>query len=319
VANVVGDSASAEFSAYVAEFENQFNFSAEDVKPSMETSLSEWIRASAWWFLQGRSELESVMRSRAAGAPGNAQRSEQLQQSIIHLAKSWWINNSVIVQHPELTRFGSMSVDAIATLARTSGDYRFSSLLELYQSLTSNLRGLAMSMKRNNIMPSLAEAQHALSSRGVDTAIWIKYPFFSPDVCAVLSGATSRSMLVENSANIPYLVELMPLKDTERIFCYGRMFVAAYISSGEDNSQMYAIPCMLSITRDRSDWNVTAAITSQTELVNLIITSDKKRGQTWSDVRWQVKTCAMTIRLPRGFELDINFNEPDFKMLCKIV
>ena len=322
LANVVGDSAVSGFTAYVAQYENVFGTAAESVKPTRETSLSEWVRAGSWWFLNGRSELEAVMRASRSSSGGSAPQSpstNQLQQSIVNLAKSWWINQRIVPQHPELHRFGNVSTDVMVTLARTAGDRRTAELLGHHQAIISNLRALAMSMKRNNILPSEQSAQFAIS-QGVDTAIWLKYPFFSPDVSAVLSGMASRSMLVENnSAKIPNITEIMPIKDTETHFCYGRMFVQAYVSSGEDDSQQYAIPCMISITRDRTAWDVIATITSQSELVNISIQSDRKLGPTWKDVSWHVRTCGMSVRLPRGFELDINFEQSDFKMIWKIV
>ena len=319
MANVVGDSATADFASYVAEYEKIFSVAAESVKPSMESSLSEWIRASVWWFLEGRAALESVMRARppSRGAAHSIS-TEQLQQAVVNLAKAWWINQHVVPRHPELRRFGNINTDAMVAVASTAGEHRTSNLLSLHQNLIASLRALAMSMKRNNILPSVASAQSALSC-GVDTSIWLKYPFFSADVAAVLSGTASRSMLVESQSKNHDIAEIMPIKDTDRCFFYGRMFVEAFISSGEDDSQQYAIPCMLSITREITDWNVIATITSQSELVNIIVQSDRKQGPTWHDVQWDVRNHALTLRLPRGFELDINFKEADFKMLWKIV
>ncbi|KAL1958803.1 hypothetical protein VTO42DRAFT_3640 [Malbranchea cinnamomea] len=321
LANVVGDNAVTAFAAYVAQYEEVFSISAEERKASKETSLSEWVRASAWWFLNGRAELESTMRSARSAAGGSTPQSpstDSLQQSTVNLAKAWWINQRIVPRHPELHRFGNVSTDTMATLARTAGDRRTAELLGYHQSIVSNLRALAMSMKRNNILPS-EDSAHVAFSGGVDTSVWVKYPSFSPDVCAVLSGMASRSMLVESTVKVPNVAEIMPIKDTETHFCYGRMFVDAYISSGDDDSQKYAIPCMLSITRDRTAWGVIAAITSQSELVNIVIQSDRKQGPKWADVTWHVRSCSMTVRLPRGFELDVKFNQPDFKTLWKIV
>lgn len=321
LANVVNDSAVAGFTAYVAQYENVFSMAAENMKPTRETSLSEWVRASAWWFLSGRSELESAMRSARSSSGGGAPQSpstNQLQQAAVNLAKSWWINQRIIPQHPDLHRFGNVSTDVMVTLSRTAGDRRTAELLGHHQGVISNLRALSMSMKRNNILPSEHSAQAAIA-QGVDTTIWLKYPFFSPDVSTVLSGMVSRSMLVENNAKIPNISEIMPTKDTETHFSYARMFVEVFVSSGEDDSQQYAIPCMISITRDRTAWDVIATITSQSELVNIVIQSDRKQGPTWADVSWHVRTCGMSVRLPRGFELDINFSQPDFKMIWKVV
>jgi hypothetical protein len=40
--------------------------------------------------------------------------------------------------------------------------------------------------------------------------------------------------------------------------------------------QQYAMPCALTIVRERADWYVFAAITSQSQLINILIQSDRK-------------------------------------------
>ncbi|EEP76828.1 conserved hypothetical protein [Uncinocarpus reesii 1704] len=317
VATAVGDTALADFSDYVGNFGQLFSLAAESAKPSMETSLVEWVRACVWWFLKGRGELEAFMRSRPSSSGASSAQSDQSQQAVVNLAKAWWINQSIIPQHPELARFGRVSTDAMLSVAKNMGDLRVAHLITLHQNMIGHLRGLALSMKRHSMLPSGNDAPSLLQS--VDTSIWIKYPFFAPDISAILSGSFSKSMLVDTSTKQADLGDVMPMGDSSRYFCYGRMFVDARISSGEDSSQEIAIPCMLSITRNRQDWNVIATITSQSELVNIAIQPDKNQGPTWADVDWQVRACSMRLRLPRGFELNVHFKQPDFNMLWKIV
>ncbi|KAI1927221.1 hypothetical protein LOZ65_002347 [Ophidiomyces ophidiicola] len=320
VTNTVGDTALSDFSDYVGNFSQLFSFAAENVKPSMETSLSEWVRACVWWFLKGRGELEAFMRTRpssAGGSPAHMALGDQSQQAVVNLSKAWWINQTIIPQHPELAKFGRISTDAMLSVAKSTGDSRIVHLITLHQSMISHLRGLAMSMKRHNLLPSGNDPAPLVQS--IDSSIWMKYPFFAPDISAILSGSFSKSMLVDTSIKQPDLGDMMPMGDTSRYFCYGRMFVEARISSGDDDCQQIAIPCVLSITRERGDWNVIATITSQTELVNIIIQADKKQGATWTDVTWHVRSCSMQLRLPRGFELDVRFHQADFSMIWKIV
>lgn len=319
VTNLVGDSALTEFSACVEQYNELFSYAAEDVKPSRETSLEEWVKATVWWFLKGRGELEASLRSRSSGNPGNSSPGPTVdtsQQGVVNLAKAWWINQHIIPQHPELEKFGKISTDAMLAVAKTTGDQRMSNLIGLHQTLLSHLRALAMSMKRNNILPAAADQ---IVSDGTDTSIWVKYPFFTPDISAVLSGSVSKSMVVDPSSNSKDIADMMPLGDTSRYFCYGRMFVEAHLTSQDDESQEYIVPCMLSITRDRTDWHVIASITSQNELVNIVIQSDKRQRPTWSDVEWQLKFKSMCVRLPRAFELDVRFQDADFKTIWKIV
>ncbi|EEH10917.1 conserved hypothetical protein [Histoplasma capsulatum G186AR] len=317
-ANAVSNDALADFTARAAQYNDIFSDAAESVKPSMETSLSEWIRASVWWFLKGRSDVEASMRPQPSNGGGNSPSdADRTCQGVLNLAKTWWITEHIVPGHPELSRFGNMSLDTLIAVTTTAGDQRLSSLMSVRHATLSHLRALAISMKRNNILPAAMEHVHL--SRGIDTTIWVRYPFFAPDISAVLSGQVTRSMLMDTARKTTDIGDVMPLGDSSRYFCYGRMFVEAYLSSSEDDSQQFAIPCVLSIIRDRGDWNVLVSITSQNELVNVMIQGDKKHGPTWADVDWQVRTNSMRIRLPRGFELDIQFDQADFKMIWKIV
>ncbi|KAL5045051.1 hypothetical protein BDW71DRAFT_90462 [Aspergillus fruticulosus] len=311
VANQFGDVAYVEFKEYAGRYWGAIELSAETVKPLMETSLTEWVRAAAWWFMRGKKRLEAYARSRSR--PDSRPSPEMAQQAVVDLAKALWINETIVPQHQEMTRYGAMSTDALIAVASTTGDKQLSDLLRVHQSVLSHLRSLAVSIKRNNILSAIPPETES------DTSVWVRYPFFAPDVSAVLSGATSRSMLLDNSGKGPTFVQMMPLGDSSRYFSYGSMFVEVSVSSSEDDNQQFSMPCALSIIRDRGDWYVLAAITSQSDLVNVMIQPDKKKGPTWDDVDWQVRTHSMRVKLPRGFELDVMFKEDDFKMLWNIV
>ncbi|KAJ5893125.1 hypothetical protein N7504_009816 [Penicillium tannophilum] len=312
VAAQVGDTAFTEFKGYVARYDSLLRLAAESVKPLMETSLAEWIRASIWWFLRGKTRLETYARTRANCPPSYA------KQAVIDLGKAFWINENIVPAHPELSRYGQqMGIDALLAVANTTGDKEMVDLLSLHQTTLNHLRSLSMSIKRNNIIALIDEDD--ASPNHLDTSVWLRYPFFAPDVSAVLSGSAKRSMLADKPGKAPSMVFTMPLGDTARYFSYGSMFVQASVSSSEDDSQQYAMPCCLAIIRERADWYVFAAITSQSQLVNVMIQSDRKQGPTWEDVEWQARTYSMRVKLPRGFELDVMFKEEDFKTLWNIV
>ncbi|KAJ9200424.1 hypothetical protein DTO164E3_3999 [Paecilomyces variotii] len=308
-ASAVGDSAFAEFAAYAERSYPLFRLAAANSKPVLETPLAEWIRTAVWWFLRGRSRLEAAVRSRKHNL------AEAARQAVVDLAKSLWINQEIVPQLAEIARYGQGGVDALLAIASSTGDQYLADTLGLHQGMMSHLRALTMSMKRNNIIAAAPE-QDVLDQR-LDTSVWIKYPQFTPDVVTILSGAT-KSMVVDRAAKAN-TAEMMPLSDTPRFFTYGSMFVSAYVSSGDDDSDQYAIPCVLSIIRDRGDWYVLAAISSQNDLVNIVIQSDRKKGPTWDDVQWQVKSFSIEVRLPRGFRLDVVFDESDFKIIWNIV
>lgn len=311
VANQLGDTAFVEFKDYTAQYNSLLQRTAESAKPLMETSLAEWIRASVWWFLRGKTRLETYARSWSSCPPSYA------KQAVIDLGKTLWINQNFVLNHSELSRYGSMSVDALLAVVSTTGDKETADLLSLHQTILNHLRSLSISIKRNNILSVIASDDD--SSSYLDTSVWLRYPFFAPDVSAVLSGAATRSMLVDKGDKVPSMTHMMPLGDTNGYFSYGSMFVQVCVSSSDDEGQQYAMPCVLTIIRERTDWYVLAAISSQSQLVNLMIQSDRKKGPTWDDVDWQIKTNSMRAKLPRGFELDVMFREDDFKTLWNIV
>ncbi|KAJ5180905.1 hypothetical protein N7492_004115 [Penicillium capsulatum] len=311
VATQVGDTAFTEFKEYVTRYDGLFQMAAESVKPLMETSLAEWIRAAVWWFLRGKTRLETFARSRATAPPAYA------KQAVIDLGKALWVNEQIVPGHFEVARYGAMSIDALLAVANTTGDKEMVDLLSIHQTSVNHLRSLSMSIKRNNILALIIN--DADSPSQLDTSIWLRYPFFTPDVSAVLSGATTRSMLADKPGKAPSMIYMMPMGDTSRYFSYGSMFVQACVSSSDDDDQQYAMPCCLTIIRERADWYVFAAITSQSQLVNVMIQADRKQGPTWDDVEWQVRTHSMSVKLPRGFELSVMFKEEDFKTLWNIV
>ncbi|EED12669.1 conserved hypothetical protein [Talaromyces stipitatus ATCC 10500] len=312
VANAMGDTAYQEFTAYVERFSSLYGLAAENVKPLMETSFAEWVRASTWWFLRGRSRLESAVRS------GRNPETVEATQAVVDLGKAWWISTQIVPKHPEVTRYGRMSIDTLVAVVNTTGDHRMAGLVNIHQKILNHLRALTVSMKRNQILSAIGSNSH-VNDHPLDTNIWVRYPFFAPDVAAAVSGSNRRSMLVDSSplASTP---EMMLVGDTSRYFSYGTMFVEVSLTGDEeDDTTQYAIQCVLSIRRDKSDWYVLAAISSQSELVNILIQGDRKNGPTWDDVQWQVKARTMTVKLRRGFQLNVAFQEKDFKMLWNIV
>jgi hypothetical protein len=84
VANQVGDTAFTEFKDYIARYDSLLHMSAETAKPLMETTLTEWIRAAVWWFLRGKTRLETFARARATAPPSYA------KQAVIDLGKALW-------------------------------------------------------------------------------------------------------------------------------------------------------------------------------------------------------------------------------------
>ncbi|RAK77079.1 uncharacterized protein BO72DRAFT_378266 [Aspergillus fijiensis CBS 313.89] len=321
IANQLGDTAFADLKGYVVQFRDPIEIAAESAKPLVGTPLSEWMRAALWWFLRGKKRLEAYARSRPSSSSSGVRSpqtrpAESAKQAVVDLAKALWITENIVPQHEELARYGSMSVDALLAVASTTGNKELADLLSLSQTISNHLRSLAMSIKRNNILMTLAQER---SPSDIDSTVWVQYPAFAPDVAAILSGTATKSLLVDTSGKAHSFVQMMPLGDTNRYFSYGSMFVDVCITSSDDDDKQHPVPCALSIIRDRADWYVFAAITSQSDLVNIVIQSDKKNGPTWESVNWHVRSHSMRVKLPRGFELHVQFQEEDFKNIWNIV
>ncbi len=307
-ATAVAENALEDFSERVQHFNKLFDLAAEAFKPIPETAFCEWIRAATWWFLKGRGELENAIRSRPQGDSR-----QKPTQAYVNLAKAWWIAEQITPQHSEPRRYGNGALSNLVSVARNVGDESMADLIEAHQHIVTQLRALTMSMKRNNFLPPRQDQGPLI--QGLDTSIWVQYPYFTPDVSTMLSGKTSKSMVLETPMPSKGLSEIMPLGDSKRYFSYGRTFVTVSLSSDEDDSNEFALPCVLSTVRERADWQMKASIASQNGLVNLSIQANKKLGPTWDDVRWRVRENAMQVRLPRGFELNIQFDDRDFKSI----
>ncbi|KAI5310528.1 hypothetical protein KEM55_005791 [Ascosphaera atra] len=338
--SAVTQNALSDFTLTAKQYYDIFEASAQDVSSHLsgveEKGLTEWIRTSVWWVLKGRSQLEAAIRNPTAAPVFQ-------KQGAVNLAKAWWINNEVVPTHAELSRLKQqisnahgddggdglrVGTEVMLGLARNLGDARMSSLITLHQTVSSHIRALATSMKRNNInlVPPVD-----LQEGELDTSIWLHYPYFGADVTALLSTLVPRTLRVDqrNKASDIDIGELMPFADTSRFFNYGRMFVTAVVQSDDDDDEDIAdarnqeMRCVLSLARERSEWHIQAFIASQNNLVNLVIQSDKRQGPTWHDVRFDSRHLSMKVRLSRGWKLEIRFTGMDgkaeFERLWKMV
>lgn len=303
-----GDAALDDFAERVEHMRGIFKLTGEIKKPITSHAPMQWLRAASWWFLKGRSGLEVMIRNRPRG---QTQDQQKLTQAHVDLAKAWWILTEVLDTHPDVKRYARSGSQADA--ARAAGDEESAEILEVQEATLSSLKGLLVSVSRNQVMPP----ENALI-QGQDQNIWVDYPTFTPDVEAVLAGK-SRSIVVDSAARQINTRSVMPLSDTKEDFCYGRIFVNVGISTedGDDLSHI-SLPCVLTIMRPHNDWNVKLGICSQTDLLTCAVQGDPKKGVTWDNVKWKTSTRGLYIRLPRGFTLSLDLEEKDYRMLWGI-
>lgn len=277
------DDALRDFSARTSHLFNLFRLSSESVKPLSTYPLEDLMRAAFWWFIKGRCQLESTLRERPSSAEAQKMCHLMRQQSHADLAKSLWLSETVISQR-----------------LNDSGQANTNEILDCKQVILSSLRKIAVSMKRNNILPP--EGRDAPLNPGLDASIW------TPD-------DGNRSLLgSQSTTSVPYLSEAYPLGDTSQTFHFGRVFADAILVE-DAASQQYRCPVLLSMIRAQNEHSMSIIIVNQNSTLNVLIKSDKSRGTTWNHVRWQAKLNTIEITLPRGFLLRVRFSEQDFRLL----
>ncbi|KAI9815598.1 MAG: hypothetical protein M1832_005459 [Thelocarpon impressellum] len=312
-----GDSSAFDdFTNRVQHLTRIFQLAADAVQATSDTPAVDWARAAVWWFLKGRTALELAIRNQASGAGRGGSPHPPSQapphQAYIDLAKAWWISHTILPQHPELSAYRGGDAAARSKASDGHGDGGAAEVWEVEQDIVRQLRGLTQSMQKHGFLPR--ESDHVLLGQGLDTSVWVSYPRFAPDVSSVLSGQSSKSLIDEPPRPSSQLREIIPVRDTSRVFTYGRMFVDALLDD-DQATQTYRLPCVLSMTRGNTDWQVSVAIASQSGLVNICVQPDRKLGTSWDDVRWSRGDCQMTVRLPRGFALVLRFAERDYRKL----
>ncbi|KAJ9157723.1 putative trans-sulfuration enzyme protein [Pleurostoma richardsiae] len=182
---------------------------------------------------------------------------------------------------------------------------------EVRQTLTSALRKLTLSMKRNGFLPP----EEAFLPQTIDKSVWIQYPHLSQDVISLLHGDWGSSLAAPQQTSAMRLLEALPLGDTTEHFCFGRFPADVFLMEQGRESKQFYIPCFLSILRPVKQRSLEVRVASQNGAVQLRIQENRDAGATWEDVLWRSDKCALEIKLPRGFLLVAQCVQRDFKFL----
>lgn len=310
----LGDIALHEFTVNTQRFYSIFQLNTSDIS---ELSFSQLMRVASWWFLKGKTELETFVRDRPV-AVNEAENGHALSfrtnpnQAYIDLAKCCWVCNERIPAHPELEQFRSSSLQSLRTSVKQYGDARLASLIDLCLTIMAHMKALALSMKRNRWLPP----EH-FEIQGLDSSILLKYPRLAPSLLNSLSRGRSTSMAEESSYSVSLL--LASICDTDIQFNYGQMFVDAMMVDLNHNGNPINIPCILSITRQKTTWDLTVAVSSQDGQIDVIIKPDgSHKSLSWKDVRWKIQLNALQICLSTTSYLELNFKKENFKTLWGI-
>jgi hypothetical protein len=299
-----------DFASRVAHMQGVFELMAQVNGQMYDHSPMEWLRVAIWWFLKGRAGMETQIRTRPKSAEPQP---ERLTQPHVDLAKTWFVLNVVLRNHPALSKYANESNEIQTRMAKEAGDASNAETFEARDAIISSLRMLLGSMKKHQSMPptqALIQGQHQ--------ELWEIYPRFTPDAASVLSGTAAKTVIVsgqpQNNAAL-----YMPVSDTKTDFCYFRMFVTVSLSTEDPNTDREPLPAIISILRPREGLAVRLAICGQTELINLTVGMDPQVGPTWRDVRWKPKGQGFNLQLRHGFVLNVDMSEPDFRSLWNIV
>ncbi|KAI1311355.1 hypothetical protein F5Y03DRAFT_342730 [Xylaria venustula] len=292
-----GDDAFETFISRTKHLYELFRLYAEQQRPLDTARPEDMSRASLWWFLKGRTSLETVIRNRPKD-PDDTRHLIARYQAYTDLAKGYWL---IEVALPEI---------AAGKYSPTGGE-----LGEVRQILISNLRKLAISMKRNGFLPP----DEPFLPQTMDKSIWIEYPALSQDIIGLLNGKWG-SMLTpsQQTARSMDALDALPIGDTSRYFMYTRVNVDVYLmEQGIESAQTY-FPCVLSVVRSPEEPHLNFVVASQNGSVSLRIQADKKAGPSWHSVKWRQESQSIEIKLPRGFLLAIQCSQMDFKILWGI-
>lgn len=313
IAKGLGEDAFSDFATRVQSFQNIF-FLGLEARP--EPSLQDWMTAATWWFLKGRSELESSVRSEPKG-PADGTTSighvpHNFRQAYVNLAKSWWIVAEITPsRYPEVKKLESQGPVSVSAIMQSFVDAKTAELVQTHVSLLSSLRSLTMSMKRNGRLPPFG-----LEMQGLDTRVFIAYPTLSPSAARLLSAGTTVAVTSQKHREITSFFP-MPIKDTERHFNYGRVFVEVILDYEKTASQT-TFPCLLLILRNKEEREITLTVTSQDWQVHLAIQPEESGALSWRDAHWETSRRCIRLDIRGDFQARIQMTEEDFRTVWGI-
>ncbi|KAF4123528.1 hypothetical protein GMORB2_6229 [Geosmithia morbida] len=296
VVAAVSDDAFNAFVTRTSHLFELFRLHSEASGPLSSRTPRDCARAGLWWFIKGRMGLEKTIRERPSSPQSQMHHEIDRQQAYTNLAKGYWLCKKVI---PEVSQLqGIAAADAEVN--------------EVTHTLVSALSKMAMSMKRNGILPP----EEAFLPQTIDKSIWVEYPALSQDVVALLSGNWGSSLsAMQHQLSTLHLLDAFPLGDAADTFSLGRFVADVYLMEQGSESHRLHIPAILSAVRPKKHTGLVFVLASQNGSLQLAIQETKSAGPKWDDVRWRSDTCSMDVRLPRGFMLAVQLTQADFRSL----
>jgi hypothetical protein len=289
-----------EFHTRMRHMRGIFKLTAERPRNIGANSLGQWLRASLWWFLRGKTELDPITRNVHPDWRGEDNLPSN-KQCYVDLAKAWWIMQEIIPTIPQSSSTNS-SADAADGLDHDE-------LMAVLQRTKWEMSRYFHKLEQRGFLPP-----PELLVQGADPEIWISYPSFPPALYTLTACLNPRTLVRQSAVN-PALAFSMPVTDSESTFSYGRFFGIAHIYGDSTVTRDTMIPCIVSIVRDRAQMLAEFLVTTQDGQINLHIQSDKRIGPSWGAVKWNAKAKSMLVSLMGEVAVEISLREADFRVL----
>lgn len=295
VVSAASDDALNTFKSRVRHLSELFRLHSEKSRPLSTCTPEDLVRGALWWFLKGRMGVETAIRERPSSPETQMRHEMAKQQAFTDLAKVCWMLEEI---------FNEVTGGKWSPTDTETGETR--------RALQSNLRKLTMSMKRNEFMPP----EEPFLPQTVDKTIWVDYPSVPQDLLALLSGFGSSSFAPQRPNTHMEMLDALPIGDTTQFFNFSRISTDVYLTERDSNdSNRFYFPCLLSTIRPQKQSNLVFVVASQNGAVQLRIQGNKNLGPVWDDVTWRNDTCALEIKLPRGFMVIVQCSQADYRML----
>jgi hypothetical protein len=287
-----------------------FGLSSEAARPMETVTLREWVRCAYWWFINGRADFHLAMRRMAADKSHQYERpmlNPQFRKSFVDIAKAWWIIDVIALQHSEISSFQRNAQGSLIDSVISTGEQTLIDTVQAWDNLREAFDDLATSMQLSGVLDG--EDNEITLVQGADTIIWMKIPKLEPQTYDVVSNSNGL---------LSSLHDLFPLNESAHQTYYGRMLVEAVITEQMPNSTRHRSLCLFSLCRAKKGPQITAALSSQSPLVSLIIQDDRSIGPAWKDIKWHATNRVLSVKTPHGATVDICFGETDFRKLREV-
>ncbi|GAB7365095.1 hypothetical protein MBLNU230_g6186t1 [Neophaeotheca triangularis] len=305
------EAAMQDFALRVVHMRGVLKLTAEKERPAETCTPRDWLRCAVWWFLRGKVGVETLVARQVQGRSGGGSEG-RLVQAHVDVAKAWWAIEEVLGGDGGV----GVGVGGVGIEAGLVG--------EGVGVLRKALAGLALDMSRAGILPPRSSLL-----QGQDNQVWIEYPLLRPEVGVVLRGeAGGAGGLVVGSEGEGDPLACLPVVETMETVCLGRYWVGVGVSveGMETDRDVSTLPCVLTLLRQRGEFQTSFVVASQTDLINVRVVpharaaTGKNKGKilTWHSVSWKAHAHSLLIRLARGFEITVLLQERDFRALWAV-